>query len=303
MKIIISSHFDEFFMPPEATADLHLVKEEIQKALQDKKTILNEWLKFQSQSKGKFIRAQLALASGELLNLPKNTVIKWSVACELIHTASLIHDDICDQDEKRRGLTTIWKKYGVPAAICLGDFIIAQAFQKLSEIETGWHQTILLNSLSLSMKKIIVGQVSDVGVDIKKISMKDYEQIAYEKTGPLLMTPLDGMFRCKELPESELNGLNKLMNSIGLAYQMINDYKNIKSKKTDISLNHLNFISILMKENNIKNNDKHSIKLSLTDAHDRIIKKLNEIDKYIHQVPIILQPIFISIANQLKETL
>ncbi|MEK9714388.1 MAG: polyprenyl synthetase family protein [Methylophilaceae bacterium] len=303
MKIIISSHFDEFFMPPEATADLHLVKKEIQKALQDKKTILNEWLKFQNRSKGKFIRAQLALASGELLNLPKNTVIKWSAACELIHTASLIHDDICDQDVKRRGVTTIWKKYGVPAAICLGDFIIAQAFQKLSEIETGWHQTILLNSLSLSMKKIIVGQVSDVGVDIKKISMKDYEQIAYEKTGPLLMTPLDGMFRCKELPESELNGLNKLMNSIGLAYQMINDYKNIKSKKTDISLNHLNFISILMKENNIKNNDKQSIKLSLTDAHDRIIKKLNEIDKYIHQVPIILQPIFISIVNQLKETL
>jgi geranylgeranyl pyrophosphate synthase len=110
MKIIISSHFDEFFMPPEATADLHLVKKEIQKALQDKKTILNEWLKFQRRSKGKFIRAQLALASGELLNLPKNTVIKWSVACELIHTASLIHDDICDQDEKRRGLTTIWKK-------------------------------------------------------------------------------------------------------------------------------------------------------------------------------------------------
>ena len=303
MKIIISSHFDEFFMPPEATADLHLVKKEIQKSLQDKKTILNEWLKFQNRSKGKFIRAQLALASGELLNLPKNTVIKWSVACELIHTASLIHDDICDQDEKRRGLTTIWKKYGVPAAICLGDFIIAQAFQKLSEIETGWHQTILLNSLSLSMKKIIVGQVYDVGVDIKKISMKDYEQIAYEKTGPLLMTPLDGMFRCKELPESELNGLNKLMNSIGLAYQMINDYKNIKSRKTDISLNHLNFISILMKENNIKNNDNHFIRLSLTDAHDRIIKKLNEIDKFIHQVPIILQPIFICIANQMKETL
>lgn len=220
MKIIISSHFDEFFMPPEATADLHLVKKEIQKSLQDKKIILNEWLKYQNRSKGKFIRAQLALASGELLNLPKNTVIKWSVACELIHTASLIHDDICDQDEKRRGLTTIWKKYGVPAAICLGDFIIAQAFQKLSEIETGWHQNILLNSLSLSMKQIIIGQVSDVGVDIKKISMKDYENIAYEKTGPLLMTPLDGMFRCKELSESELTGLNKLMYSIGLAYQI-----------------------------------------------------------------------------------
>jgi geranylgeranyl diphosphate synthase type I len=117
------------------------------------------------------------------------------------------------------------------------------------------------------------------------------------------MTPLDGMFRCKELSESELTGLNKLMYSIGLAYQMINDYINIKSKKTDISLNHLNFISILMKEKNQKNNDKHSIELSLKDANDRIIKKLNEIDKFIHQVPIVLQPIFISIANQMKESL
>ena len=50
MKIIISSHFDEFFMPPEATADLHLVKKEIQKSLQDKKIILNEWLKYQNRS-------------------------------------------------------------------------------------------------------------------------------------------------------------------------------------------------------------------------------------------------------------
>ena len=303
MNIIISSHFNEFFMPPEATADLHFVKKEIQKSLKDKKTILNEWLNFQNRSEGKYIRAQLALASGELLNLPKNTVIKWSVACELIHTASLIHDDICDQDEKRRGMATIWKKFGVPAAICLGDFIIAQAFQKISEIETGWHQTILLNSLSLSMKKIIIGQVSDVEVNTKNISMKDYEKIAYEKTGPLLITPLDGMFRCKELAEPELIGLEKLMKRIGLAYQMINDYKNMKNKKTDISLNHLNFISILMQEKNLNKNDKHSIKLIIIDAHDRIVKKLNEIDKYIHQVPIILQPIFISIANQLKEAL
>ena len=71
-----------------------------------------------------------------------------------------------------------------------------------------------------------------------------------KKQDHYLMTPLDGMFRCKELPESELNGLNKLMNSIGLAYQMINDYKNIKSKKTDITLNHLNFISILINKCN-----------------------------------------------------
>ena len=193
-------------MPLEAKIDLPKVEVELKQSFITNNKLLNKWLSHQKKSKGKFIRAQLALAAGELLDLPKNTVIKWATACELMHTASLVHDDICDQDVKRRGDKTIWKKYGIPAAICTGDFLIAQAFNKISEIETGWHQTILLKSLSDSVKKIIDCQVLDVEVNVKKISLKEYEKIAYEKTGPLLMTPLDGMFRCKELTEAEIIG-------------------------------------------------------------------------------------------------
>jgi len=243
----------------------------------------------------------LALAAGELLDLPKNTVIKWATACELMHTASLVHDDICDQDVKRRGDKTIWKKYGIPAAICTGDFLIAQAFNKISEIETGWHQTILLKSLSDSVKKIIDGQIRDVEVNVKKISLKEYEKIAYEKTGPLLMTPLDGMFRCKELTEAEITGLVNLMHIIGLVYQMINDLNNAMSDKTDITLKHMNFINII---NNDKGKSRKSnFNDSIEQGKEMIIKKLSKIDRYIHQVPIILQPIFISISAQLKESL
>jgi len=288
-------------MPLEAKIDLPKVEVELKQSFLTNNKLLNKWLSHQKKSKGKFIRAQLALAAGELLDLPKNTVIKWATACELMHTASLVHDDICDQDVKRRGDKTIWKKYGIPAAICTGDFLIAQAFNKISEIETGWHQTILLKSLSDSVKKIIDGQIRDVEVNIKKISLKEYEKIAYEKTGPLLMTPLDGMFRCKELTEAEITGLVNLMHIIGLVYQMINDLNNAMSDKTDITLKHMNFINII-------NNDKgKSRKSNFNDSIEQgkvmIIKKLSKIDRYIHQVPIILQPIFISISAQLKESL
>jgi len=288
-------------MPLEAKIDLPKVEVELKQSFLTNNKLLNKWLSHQKKSKGKFIRAQLALAAGELLDLPKNTVIKWATACELMHTASLVHDDICDQDVKRRGDKTIWKKYGIPAAICTGDFLIAQAFNKISEIETGWHQTILLKSLSDSVKKIIDGQIRDVEVNVKKISLKEYEKIAYEKTGPLLMTPLDGMFRCKELTEAEIRGLANLMHIIGLVYQMINDLNNAKSDKTDITLKHMNFINII-------NNDKgKSRKSNFNDSKEQgkemIIKKLSKIDRYIHQVPIILQPIFISISAQLKESL
>ena len=288
-------------MPPEAKIDLPKVEVELKQSFLTKNKLLNKWLSHQKKSKGKFIRAQLALAAGELLDLPKNTVIKWATACELMHTASLVHDDICDQDEKRRGDKTIWKKYGIPAAICTGDFLIAQAFNKISEIETGWHQTILLKSLSDSVKKIIDGQVRDVEVNVKKISLKEYEKIAYEKTGPLLMTPLDGMFRCKELTEAEITGLVNLMHIIGLVYQMINDLNNAKSDKTDITLKHMNFINII---NNDKGKSRQSNFIeSIEQGKGMIIKKLSKIDRYIHQVPIILQPIFISITAQLKESL
>ena len=288
-------------MPLEAKIDLPKVEVELKQSFLTNNKLLNKWLSHQKKSKGKFIRAQLALAAGELLDLPKNTVIKWATACELMHTASLVHDDICDQDEKRRGDKTIWKKYGIPAAICTGDFLIAQAFNKISEIETGWHQTILLKSLSDSVKKIIDGQIRDVEVNIKKISLKEYEKIAYEKTGPLLMTPLDGMFRCKELTEAEITGLVNLMHIIGLVYQMINDLNNVKSDKTDITLKHMNFINII---NNDKGKSRKSnFNDSIEQGKEMIIKKLSKIDRYIHQVPIILQPIFISISAQLKESL
>ena len=288
-------------MPLEAKIDLPKVEVELKQSFLTNNKLLNKWLSHQKKSKGKFIRAQLALAAGELLDLPKNTVIKWATACELMHTASLVHYDICDQDVKRRGDKTIWKKYGIPAAICTGDFLIAQAFNKISEIETGWHQTILLKSLSDSVKKIIDGQIRDVEVNIKKISLKEYEKIAYEKTGPLLMTPLDGMFRCKELTEAEITGLVNLMHIIGLVYQMINDLNNAMSDKTDITLKHMNFINII---NNKKGKSRQSnFNESIEQGKGMIIKKLSKIDRYIHQVPIILQPIFISITAQLKESL
>ena len=288
-------------MPLEAKIDLPKVEVELKQSFLTNNKLLNKWLSHQKKSKGKFIRAQLALAAGELLDLPKNTVIKWATACELMHTASLVHDDICDQDVKRRGDKTIWKKYGIPAAICTGDFLIAQAFNKISEIETGWHQTILLKSLSDSVKKIIDGQVLDIEVNVKKISLNEYEKIAYEKTGPLLMTPLDGMFRCKELTEAEITGLVNLMHIIGLVYQMINDLNNAMSDKTDITLKHMNFINII---NNDKGKSRKSnFNDSIEQGKEMIIKKLSKIDRYIHQVPIILQPIFISISAQLKESL
>ena len=107
------------------------------------------------------------------------TATKWAVVCELIHSASLLHDDICDEDTMRRGKTAVWKKFGVPAAICSGDYLIAESFRKLTEIEQGWHQNILLKLLSNSVKAIVFGQSFDVSAQHLKICKKQYKGWRY----------------------------------------------------------------------------------------------------------------------------
>ena len=59
---------------------------------------LSAWLSHHGESQGKWLRSRLALATGGLLGLSNQTYINWAVVCELIHSASLLHDDICDED-------------------------------------------------------------------------------------------------------------------------------------------------------------------------------------------------------------
>jgi geranylgeranyl diphosphate synthase type I len=113
--------------------------------------------------------------------------------------------------------------------------------------------------------------------------------------------PLEGMFRCKEISENEIKGLKKLINVMGLVYQMINDYQNILKSKTDIKLNHMNFVNIITKAKN-KDQKKMSHEIMM-EAKKMINKKLQMIEKYIHNIPIIVQPIFMNIAKSMKEGL
>ena len=78
---------------------------------------------------GKSFRAQLALCSGLALGLDEYNNLHWAAACELLHNASLIHDDISDASTYRRGQKSINEQFGSDMALCLGDWMIAKAFE------------------------------------------------------------------------------------------------------------------------------------------------------------------------------
>ena len=88
---------------------------------------MNQMAQYHLDSGGKCLRGRLALAEGSSLDLADEDAMKWAMTCELLHNATLIHDDIQDNDPIRRGQPSLWKKYGVAQAINAGDFLIFRA--------------------------------------------------------------------------------------------------------------------------------------------------------------------------------
>lgn len=307
-------NWNKYAMPPEADQFLLEVQEEFAQSFEVKDKFLSGWLKHHNETKGKWIRARLALATGGLLGLSYQTVTKWAIVCELIHSASLLHDDICDQDTMRRGKTAVWKEFGVPAAICSGDYLIAESFRKLTEIEQGWHQNILLKLLSNSVKAIVFGQSLDVSYEHLTINKEQYKDIAIEKTSPLMSMPMMGMFRCKELSDLECDALEEISKEFGYAYQCLNDMENLYGKEqeayTDLTKGHPNIIVInVLNEQSedissqIKKNPSKLIKLiekkHYLNCITEIKNTLNEAEKIMHRLPIIIRPILESLKNEM----
>ena len=306
----------EYYMPPKADEFLHVVKQEFTKSFDVQESFISDWLKHHNESKGKWMRARLALVSGGLLGLSSQTYIKWAVVCELIHSASLLHDDICDEDSMRRGKKSLWKEFGIPAAVCTGDYLIAESFRKLTEIEKGWHQNILLKLLSCSVKEIIFGQSLDVSLDHLTLTKEQCRKIAIDKTAPLIALPMMGMFRCKELTEDECVALKEISNEIGFAYQYLNDIENITGFEQEISSDilkgHPNFMVIRVLES-LSSSEKLTVfnqPVKLNDfvsrehfdkARGEVVGVLNKAMENVHRLPVVIQPVIASLKDEITK--
>jgi geranylgeranyl diphosphate synthase, type I len=275
------------------------------------------WLSWHGVTQGKWLRARLALATGEILGISTQTIISWAVVCELIHSASLVHDDICDQDTVRRGNASLWREFGIPAAVCCGDFLIAETFRKLSEIEQVWHQSILLKLLACTVQETIYGQSQDITYRLTKISWDTYRNIATQKTAPLISLPMLGMFNCAELDQSLCGSLNNIASYLGFAYQLLNDLENIlvendNTLPTDLMYGRINGVVVrfllsasgaeaaLLREKNIHVLSLFFAKGIIAKCFNLIAESLNQAEDINHELPIEVRPILISISNEVR---
>lgn len=176
---------------------------------------------------GKRFRPALVLAVGKTFGANENTLIKTACAIEMIHTYSLIHDDLpaMDDDELRRGRATCHKKFDEATAILAGDILQTLAFQAISTDENLAERTRvkLISELAKAAAKMVDGQQLDLDGEGKTVSIEDLEKIHQNKTGAMIQVSARSGAIIAESAENELNSITNYAAKLGLLFQITDD--------------------------------------------------------------------------------
>ena len=178
---------------------------------------------------GKRLRPYIVLKSCKLVGGREEDAIPTAAALELLHTFTLIHDDIIDEDDKRRGLSTVHTKWGVPIAIVAGDLLFAKVYETITKFTNPRRvppKRILrvLRNVSEATIAICEGQTLDMTFEHKEsVSEKEYFEMIRTKTAALFETSA----RCGGIlggaKKSQVERLGKFGHHSGIAFQLIDD--------------------------------------------------------------------------------
>ena len=196
---------------------------------------LVEAMRYSAIGGGKAFRAFLVLTISEILNLKKETALQIATALEMVHTFSLIHDDLpaMDNDTMRRGKPTNHIQFDEATAILAGDALLANAFEVLSAPEKDLPPEVncsLLNFLAKMTGKsgMCGGQMLDLIGEDESLNLEEITRLQTLKTGALLRFAVIAPAIAVEADKTTVKALEKYAACIGLMFQITDDILDIK---------------------------------------------------------------------------
>jgi len=206
---------------------------------------------------GKRIRPLFIYALLNDLGFSQSSAHQAAVAVELIHTYSLIHDDLpsMDDDDIRHGKAALHIKFGEAKAILTGDSLQSIAFKVITEDSnlSDSQKVLMCNKLAVAAYQMAIGQLEDIDSE-RGLSLEDLKKIYQNKTGALLKFSIEsGIIISRNLSKNDSELLLNYIEDIGLAYQIQDDVLDIKSStetlgkrnNSDVKLNKNTFPSIV----------------------------------------------------------
>ena len=180
---------------------------------------------------GKRFRPALLLAVGEVFGANEAKLLRTASAIEMIHTYSLIHDDLpaMDDDDLRRGRLTCHKQFDEATAILAGDVLQSLAFQAIAEDAnlSDKLKVKLISELAVSAAKMVDGQQLDLDGEGEKTTVEGLEKIHQNKTGAMICASARSGAIIAEASETELETITNYAAKLGLLFQITDDLLDI----------------------------------------------------------------------------
>jgi len=200
--------------------DLNQVKETLKSISRIDYKWLSEQLNYVVSETGKGMRPALTLFSGKLFTYNLEYLLPMAVSVELMHTATLVHDDAIDKASTRRGRTTINSKFGDEIAILMGDFLFAKAGEFVADTQTP--RVIKLFSHTLGI--ISSGEIGQFrGAYNLHQNRDDYYRRIYRKTGSLFSLATQSGAILGKAPEEAVVAMKEYADNLGIAFQIMDD--------------------------------------------------------------------------------
>lgn len=172
---------------------------------------------------GKRIRPRLVILSWRALNKQNSEyehMLQFAASTELLHTASLVHDDVIDKATIRRGKATLNDTDGNHAAVLAGDYLFTRCFFCMHEINNK-DLSILLND---TLAALVMGEINQLHNQGKiDITITEYEQTIYAKTGALFELATAGCAILNNEPQNIVDAMKEYGKQLGIAFQVADD--------------------------------------------------------------------------------
>ncbi len=200
--------------------DLKKVEQSLEEIADADFPLLAELLAYTLKTGGKRVRPVLTLLSGKFYIYDTALLIPMAAAIELLHTATLVHDDIVDNSPVRRGKPTVSRAWGEDRALLLGDYLFAKA----GSLVAGTGNLRAIKLFSETLMTISAGELKQTGVtfDMAKVRAYYFAWIG-AKTACLFSTATESGAVLSQAPEKAIQAIRDYGHNLGMAFQIIDD--------------------------------------------------------------------------------
>ena len=200
--------------------DIKLFEEEFRNALRSEVRLINLVGKYIIRHKGKHIRPVLTILSSRVCGQPTLNSYRAAAMIELLHIATLIHDDVVDEAEKRRGFPSINRVWKNKIAVLMGDFILSKTLINM----VGLKDFAALQLIADTAEKLAAGEILQIEKSLTRSMNEDvYFDMIYQKTASLISTSCELGAITSTGKDSDRNAMVTYGTKLGMAFQVKDD--------------------------------------------------------------------------------